>query len=349
MRETRLRSSEGNSASAVGTRRHEPALDDWLGDVSDEDWSEDAAERAERRRGAPVYERLSADEAWVEPTDDRSWTDGPLDADEAHRAVIERRRLIAGLVVVVVLGLAVVIPVTLLRGGADEPVSSVSEPATATATTTPASTETTPSSTTTTPQTTTPSTTTPTTTTPSTSSEGFTLPEGTKLRRGEEADSAVVILLQQALSSAGYDPGSADGTYGLKTEAAVVAFQQDNGLSADGVVGAETASALNSALSKGATATETSPSTTTPSAPSGGFTLPEGTKLRRGEEADPAVVTALQQALSSAGYDPGSADGTYGQKTEAAVVAFQQDNGLSADGVVGPETASALSSALASG
>jgi peptidoglycan hydrolase-like protein with peptidoglycan-binding domain len=343
MRETRLRRYEGPSARAVGSRRHEPALDDWLGDVSDEDWSEDAAERAERRRGAPVDERLSADDAWVEPTDDRSWTDGPLDADDAHRAVIERRRLIAGLVVVVVLALAVVIPVTLLRGGGDEPVTSVAEPST----TTPASTETTPSSTTTTPRTTTPSTTTPTTTTPTTTSEGFTLPEGTKLRRGEEADTAVVTALQQALSSAGYDPGSADGTYGQKTEAAVVAFQQDNGLSADGVVGPETASALNNALSEGTTATETGPSTTTPS--SGGFTLPEGTKLRRGEEADPAVVTALQQALSSAGYDPGSADGTYGQKTEAAVVAFQQDNGLSADGVVGAETASALSSALASG
>ncbi len=341
MRETRLRRYEGTSASAVGSRRHEPALDDWLGDVSDEDWSEDAAERAERRRGAPVYERLSADDAWVEPTDDRSWTDEPLDADEARRAVIERRRLIAGLVVVVVLGLAVVIPMTLVRGGGNEPVTPVADPAT----TTPALTESTPS--TTTPRTTTPSTTTPTTTTPSTPSGGFTLPEGTKLRRGEEADPAVVTALQQALASAGYDPGAADGTYGQKTEAAVVAFQQDNGLSADGVVGPETASALNSAVSQGATETETRPPTTTPSG--GGFTLPEGTKLRRGEEADPAVVAALQQALASAGYDPGAADGTYGQKTEAAVVAFQQDNGLSADGVVGPETASALTSALASG
>jgi murein L,D-transpeptidase YcbB/YkuD len=31
------------------------------------------------------------------------------------------------------------------------------------------------------------------------------------------------------------------------------------------------------------------------------------------------------------------------------VTAFQQDNGLSADGVVGPDTASALNSAVASG
>ena len=64
---------------------------------------------------------------------------------------------------------------------------------------------------------------------------------------------------------------------------------------------------------------------------------------------DPELVTALQQALVSAGYDPGEPDGTFGPKTEAAVVAFQQDNGLTSDGIVGPETASALNAAIADG
>jgi len=61
------------------------------------------------------------------------------------------------------------------------------------------------------------------------------------------------------------------------------------------------------------------------------------------------VVRELQQALITAGYDPGSVDGTFGPATEAAVTAFQQDNGLSADGVVGPDTAAALNSAIAAG
>ena len=90
--------------------------------------------------------------------------------------------------------------------------------------------------------------------------------------------------------------------------------------------------------------------TTTPSTPGAStFTLPEGTKLQRGEEGDPALVEQLQQALSKAGYDPGPADGNFGRLTEAAVVAFQEANGLSVDGRVGPETASALNSAVADG
>jgi peptidoglycan hydrolase-like protein with peptidoglycan-binding domain len=93
------------------------------------------------------------------------------------------------------------------------------------------------------------------------------------------------------------------------------------------------------------------PTTTTQPETSGatGFTLPEGTKLQRDAENDAAVVRELQRALTAAGYDPGPADGTYGEQTEAAVVAFQQANGLSVDGRVGPETAAALNSALATG
>ncbi len=40
----------------------------------------------------------------------------------------------------------------------------------------------------------------------------------------------------------------ADGIYGTLTQQAVSAFQQENGLTVDGIVGAQTAAALNAAL-----------------------------------------------------------------------------------------------------
>ncbi|HYM03409.1 MAG TPA: peptidoglycan-binding protein [Stellaceae bacterium] len=53
-------------------------------------------------------------------------------------------------------------------------------------------------------------------------------------------------------------------------------------------------------------------------------------------------VTALQTKLQAAGFPPGAIDGEFGPGTQAAVLAFQQTEGLTPDGVVGPETARAL-------
>ncbi len=49
-------------------------------------------------------------------------------------------------------------------------------------------------------------------------------------------------------------------------------------------------------------------------------------------------VEELQKRLQELGYDPGPADGVFGPRTEMAVLAFQEDKGLSVDGVVGRET-----------
>jgi len=57
-------------------------------------------------------------------------------------------------------------------------------------------------------------------------------------------------------------------------------------------------------------------------------------------------VKALQQALASLGYDPGTPDGNYGPSTQAAVEKFQAANGLATDGVVGQETLAKLQQAL---
>ena len=104
--ETRPRGHQRSSGSTVEVRPNGQPLDDWLGDISDDDWSENATERAERRRASPAYQELPSPEGdgWRDEAADPAAR--PVAAAEAHRAVIERRRLVAGIVVVVVLALA---------------------------------------------------------------------------------------------------------------------------------------------------------------------------------------------------------------------------------------------------
>ena len=53
-------------------------------------------------------------------------------------------------------------------------------------------------------------------------------------------------------------------------------------------------------------------------------------------------VRDLQQQLRSAGFNPGSVDGSFGQRTSAAVRDFQRARGLEVDGKVGTQTMMAL-------
>lgn len=64
--------------------------------------------------------------------------------------------------------------------------------------------------------------------------------------------------------------------------------------------------------------------------------------LRKGDKGE--AVRELQEALVARGYDlPSSGiDGDYGNETRGAVIAFQQDAGLTVDGVAGPDTWAAL-------
>ena len=50
------------------------------------------------------------------------------------------------------------------------------------------------------------------------------------------------------------------------------------------------------------------------------------------------VVKPLQQRLNALGYPCGTADGVFGGKSRAAVLALQTEHGLAADGVVGKAT-----------
>lgn len=50
-------------------------------------------------------------------------------------------------------------------------------------------------------------------------------------------------------------------------------------------------------------------------------------------------IRDIQMALRDQGIDPGPIDGFFGGMTDAAVRAFQLREGLTPDGIVGPETA----------
>jgi peptidoglycan hydrolase-like protein with peptidoglycan-binding domain len=136
---------------------------------------------------------------------------------------------------------------------------------------------------------------------------------------------AVVMRIQRALHRLGYFNGPVTGTYGPLTTAAVGAFQQASGLTADGVWGPATKAALAGAAAS--TAGTTASSTT-------GLPPPK------------AWVKRLQVDLGKLGYFNGPDTGVYGPITTAAIKSFQAAVGLTADGRWGPQSQSALVSRL---
>jgi peptidoglycan hydrolase-like protein with peptidoglycan-binding domain len=64
--------------------------------------------------------------------------------------------------------------------------------------------------------------------------------------------------------------------------------------------------------------------------------------LQKGDEGPP--VSALQLALAALGFDTGAVDGAFGTTTEAAVLRFQESQGMAASGVVDDDTWAALGS-----
>ncbi|HIT68468.1 MAG TPA: peptidoglycan-binding protein [Candidatus Aphodomonas merdavium] len=168
------------------------------------------------------------------------------------------------------------------------------------------------------------------------------------LRKG--ASGVLVRALQQKLQALGYYTGEIDGDFGEGTEEAVKAFQTQNGLKADGVVGSATQALLDSGTAVSApspTATfgfiyatsRPTPLTYTPS------TLSTYRYLQMGSTG--SDVTRMQQRLKDLGYFTGSTTGTFGETTQSAVIAFQERNGLWVDGVAGEDTQRMLYSSAA--
>lgn len=154
------------------------------------------------------------------------------------------------------------------------------------------------------------------------------------LRQGDSGED--VAYMQRRLIELGYLAGEADGQFGSATLAAVKAFQKANSLTVDGVAGTKTFGVL---LSDAAIRAEQTPAVP-PEEDDGGnddsgedVTDPDGIPERNLSEGDSGNdVKSVQKRLIALGYLSGSADGQYGSGTAAAMEAFQQMNGLTANG-----------------
>ncbi len=148
-----------------------------------------------------------------------------------------------------------------------------------------------------------------------------------------------VSALQERLSAFGFYFGKISGTYADATVNAVREFQALNGLEASGRADIATQSKLF-----GDDVAMPTPDPNATPAPSPAPTTPPDTgypgKLQYGSQQK--AVTTLQEQLNYLGYFNRSATGGFYKETQAAVKAFQKQNGMEDDGVVGEETWNAL-------
>lgn len=151
---------------------------------------------------------------------------------------------------------------------------------------------------------------------------------GTTLRLNSQG--TAVSNLQTDLKQLGYYYASITGNFGEKTEAAVKSFQEDHGLSVDGVAGRKTLAAIADEIED-----------------AGGSTSSSSGGLKVGSTGE--KVTALQQDLTALGYYYGDITGHYGNLTKIAVKKFQKAKGITADGIAGTTTLNAIASALGIG
>ena len=146
----------------------------------------------------------------------------------------------------------------------------------------------------------------------------------------ENASGETVKSVQTKLKALGFYSGSITGNAGPKTVAAIKAFQNKNGLTADGIAGPQTLAKIDAAYeAKGGTTASSSGSSNVLSLNASG-----------------TAVSNLQKDLTTLGYYYAQITGHYGPKTEAAVKAFQKAKGLTADGVAGAKTLSAIATAV---
>ena len=132
-----------------------------------------------------------------------------------------------------------------------------------------------------------------------------------------------VEALQQQLAAAGH-PCDVDGKFGPRTRAAVVAFQRERGLSADGVVGPMTWGALGGG--PGASATPTTPTPTTPT-PTGDAPTTTPTATTNTNTNTNTTTAGPGGGAGGAGAGPGEQPVTGGGVRDAIVAAARSKIG----------------------
>lgn len=162
------------------------------------------------------------------------------------------------------------------------------------------------------------------------------------LRRGMRGPQ--VRLLQEKLDELGFSPGSADGIFGARTEAAVKAFQRANGLAADGIVGKNTAGSLNAATAAEEmdfTEDDDFEDDTEIDEDETSSAMPEWGLGSEGDE-----VAQLQADLMELGYAV-MITGTFDDATQVALQQFQLNSSLEPTGVATPDLFVAIAHAKA--
>ena len=129
--------------------------------------------------------------------------------------------------------------------------------------------------------------------------------------------------IQQFLSNNGFNPGPIDGQSGPKTKNAIISFQKENGLLADGIAGNKTKAAMRAYT---------------------GCKSENFCVARDNRSAKLDSIADVQTYLANNGFNPGIIDGKMGSYTREAIKAFQRKVGLIPDGVVGARTKSEMKS-----
>jgi peptidoglycan hydrolase-like protein with peptidoglycan-binding domain len=146
-----------------------------------------------------------------------------------------------------------------------------------------------------------------------------------------EADVETIRAIQRELKLRGYGPIAGDGSMGIATRAAIMAFEHDQGLALSG----EASEWLLRRILLGGV-----------EGPSAAGNASGGAGKVRSVQAE-QVIRTVQQWLAGLGYQPGRADGRLAEDTVKAIRDFEMDRGLVPRGRVSAELVTRLSETAA--